>query len=72
MYKILAPALLLATFMTAFIGCSNRSIYEAVQTGNMHECQFSQESVRERCMERVSESYEDYEKSRQEILEDEL
>lgn len=72
MYKILAPALLIATSLTALIGCSNKSIYEAVQTGNIHECQFGQESQRERCLERVSESYEDYEKSRQEVLEDEL
>ena len=63
--------LLLAGCMAVSMGCSNKSIYEAVQHSNEQECQKQQKSVRERCMEEVDESYEDYEGSRQEILEGE-
>ncbi|MEE4190916.1 MAG: hypothetical protein V2I66_05025 [Halieaceae bacterium] len=68
MHKILAPMLLIAGSIAAFPGCSNKAVYEAVQQSNKHECEKNQESVRERCMEQLGESYEDYERSRQEIL----
>lgn len=71
MYKILTATLLMTGFIAAFSGCSNQSIYEAVQQSNKQECEKNQESARERCIERLGESYEDYERSRQEILDGE-
>lgn len=68
---MITPALLLAALVAVSTGCSNKSVYEAIQDSNAQECQKNQPSARERCMERVGEPYEDYEKSRQELLENE-
>ena len=62
--------LLVIVTVALLAACSNQAIYESVQHANMQECQENPPSARERCMEQVSEPYEDYARSRKEVLED--
>lgn len=53
---------------TLLVGCTNQEVYEAVQQNRQHECQKLPEPAAEKCMEQHSESYEDYEREREELL----
>ena len=54
-------------FMAVLISaCSNRQIYEAIQNNQKLECQKLQQDEYEKCMDRLSESYDQYQNKRQE------
>ena len=61
----------IAALAVCTTACSNQQIYEAVQQSNQFECQKNPKTARERCMEQVSEPYEDYERDRNALLESE-
>ena len=55
--------------LCASTGCSNRELYEAIQSNERLECQKMVRQIEyEECMRQVSESYEQYTQSRKEIL----
>ena len=54
----------------ALLGCTNRGIYEGVQTGNRLACQEQPPSQYDECMERNSVSYDEYERTRAEAGEE--
>lgn len=43
-------------------GCSNRSIYEGVQTSNRNECAQQPPSTYDECMARSAMSYDEYQR----------
>ena len=49
---------ILATF--AFSACSNRSIYDGIQTSNRIECGKMPPSEYDECIERVNQPYDEY------------
>ncbi len=63
-------ALLIAASVGMLAACSNKQVYEAVQQANIQECQKNHKSARERCIEQVSQPYEDYQRSRQAAMQD--
>jgi hypothetical protein len=50
--------------------CSHQQVYDAVQQNRQFECQKLPGSQYEECMEQYSEPYEEYERERQELLEE--
>ena len=51
------------------IGCSNKSMYQAAQENRKQSCiKEPTPDLQQRCLEQLEESYEDYEKKRQEAL----
>ena len=58
---------LVAFFLIAISGCTNKQIYEATQPKyNEAECMKLPQSQYEECMQRDVETYEEYEKERSE------
>jgi hypothetical protein len=58
---------LVAFFLIAISGCTNKQIYEATQPKyNEAECMKLPQSQYEECMQRDAETYEEYEKERSE------
>ena len=51
-------------------GCSNKQIYEGIQQNRQYECEKLVAPQREECLRQHSESYEDYQRSREELLND--
>lgn len=51
-------------------GCSNRQLYESIQRDQKLQCQTLPESQYEKCMEKASQSYEEYERVRDEVIDD--
>jgi len=63
---------LTAIFTVALLvaaGCSNRGMYNNVQTNNLRDCDQYLGQKREECRARFQKSYDDYERERQEVLE---
>lgn len=59
----------LIIFVAVFIhGCSSRDMYGAIQKNAQSECRKVPRSERAECMDRVSESYDDYTKKREEVI----
>ncbi len=52
-------------------GCSNKGTYDAVQAGKQMECAHLPESDYEGCMREANRSYEDYDRDRKALLDDE-
>ena len=52
-------------------GCSNRQLYESIQYDQKLKCQTLPQSQYEECMEKASQSYEDYKRARDEVIDDE-
>lgn len=52
----------------AATGCSNKAIYDAVQTSSRHSCDHHYGDKYEDCIERHKTTYEDYKRQREEIL----
>lgn len=59
-------ALLAFSFIVA--ACSNKSVYDSVQNDQRWQCDQEPISTQDECRERASRSYEDYERERQGIL----
>lgn len=51
------------------IGCSNKQMYEAAQNNRKSECRKLPDQQQEDCMKAHSESYEEYSRKREEVLE---
>ncbi len=49
--------------------CSNRSVYEGIQTSNRNECLMLPPSQYEECMENANTSFDEYERERKETKE---
>lgn len=62
--------LLLVISLLAVSACSNKQIYEGVQQGQRNECLKLPPDQQEDCLQANSQSYEDYQAERKDILED--
>lgn len=51
--------------------CSNRAVYDSVQAHQRLECQKAPVSQQEECMQQVEKSYEQYERERKELEQEE-
>ena len=60
------PPLFLVLLVLA--GCSNRGVYEGIQTSNRIECSKLPPSQYDECMENANKSYNEYEMERKESL----
>ncbi len=49
--------------------CSNQQVYQTIQHDQLRDCEKQPPSVYEECVKENSESYDDYERKRQEVLE---
>ena len=49
--------------------CSQRQIYESVQTSNRNECEILSGVQRKECLDRLAPDYPTYERQREELLE---
>lgn len=49
-------------------GCSNRGIYEDLQNNRRNECLKLLPAERDECLEHVGKPYDEYERERQEVL----
>jgi hypothetical protein len=67
MKMIKAPFLIICVI--AISACSNRHIYDAVQHNNELECGKLPQAQYEQCMEEISQSYEEYQRDREELSE---
>lgn len=64
MYKAL---LILMLVLTA---CSNRAVYENIQQNNRNRCIKEPPARYDECMARASKPYEEYEREREEAIEE--
>lgn len=48
--------------------CSQRQVYDSIQTGQRNECELLSGVQREECLQRLSPDYQTYERQRQELL----
>lgn len=54
--------------LLVLVGCSNRGVYEGIQTSNRNECSKLPPSQYDECMENANKSYDEYERERKEAL----
>lgn len=59
--------LLILTLLT-FVGCSNKAVYDGIQTGNRVECSQLPPSQYEDCMNKVNKTYDEYKRDRKELI----
>lgn len=50
------------------VACTNQQAYQAVQNNRLHECQKMPPSAAEKCTEQHGQTFEDYQRHRQETL----
>lgn len=50
--------------------CSNRQLYQAMQSNRAQECPIEPQNLYEECLERLSTPYSEYERERRTLLED--
>jgi len=48
--------------------CSQRQIYDSVQTSSRNECELLSGVQRKECLDRLAPDYQTYERQRQELL----
>ncbi len=48
-------------------GCSNKGVYDGIQTSNQLECSKVPSSHYDECMQNVSQTYDEYEREREKI-----
>jgi hypothetical protein len=53
------------------IACSNRQVYTAVQQNQQLQCSKLPQDRYEECVREIDESYDDYEREREELLRNE-
>ncbi|MCG8610073.1 MAG: hypothetical protein MI864_06010 [Pseudomonadales bacterium] len=59
-------AMALATLLV--IGCSNRAVYDNIQLNNRYACAEKPPSEQDACYQNASKTYDEYERERQEAL----
>ncbi|WP_152625395.1 hypothetical protein [Cellvibrio sp. OA-2007] len=57
-------------FLLSLAACSQRQIYDSVQTSNRNECEILSGVQRKECLARLAPDYQTYEQQRQELLKD--
>lgn len=63
--------LLVIRFVAVVVpGCTNRGFYESSQISRRNECRKLPMSQQEKCLEAASKTYDQYERERQEVLDD--
>lgn len=62
--------LLILLVLFAVAACSNRAIYENMRIEQRNECMREQSPRYEECIERTNKTYEEYQRERKEVLED--
>lgn len=65
------PCLVLS-LLFAPTGCSHKGVYQDLQRNKRNECMQAPQSEYYRCMRDMEQSYEDYERQRQEALKQDL
>lgn len=50
--------------LVTLYGCSNRAVYEGIQTGNRNECVELHPSQYDECMDEANRSFNEYERER--------
>lgn len=61
-------ALLMLALTLLLASCSNKSVYQDLQRNKRNECMQGPPAEYDRCMRSMEQSYEDYERQRQEAL----
>lgn len=54
--------------LVTLTACSQRQIYDSVQTNNRNECELLSGVQRKECLDRLAPDYQSYEQQRQELL----
>ncbi|EAT11657.1 hypothetical protein HF888_03245 [Bermanella marisrubri] len=49
--------------------CSNRAVYDGIKVGQENECRRLPEPQREECLDNINTSYDEYQRQRQEVIE---
>ncbi len=63
--------LTITVLFTAFIvGCSNQTLYENIQISNQNECYKLPQPEHDECLNNQNTSFHEYEKDRQEVLDE--
>ncbi|GGY67774.1 hypothetical protein GCM10011613_09970 [Cellvibrio zantedeschiae] len=62
--------LILVLAFAGLSACSDRQMYNSIQTGNKNECDNLQHVQRQECLKRLGPSYEKYEEERKKLLKD--
>jgi hypothetical protein len=60
---------LVTIFLLTQAACSHRGVYEGVQAGNRNDCLMLPPAQYDECMSRSSQSFDDYQRERQEAAE---
>lgn len=60
----------LIIFFSSLSACSNRQLYHSAQTSRLNECNNLIGYQRDKCLEQSSKSYEQYQREREEVLEE--
>lgn len=55
-------------FLIPLAACSQRQIYDSVQTNKRNECELLSGTQRQECLDRLAPDYQTYERQRQELL----
>jgi len=63
--------LVVLTFISALAACSNKQIYESTQLNRQNECYKLPDAQIDECMEQHKKSFDEYDRKRQELLEEE-
>lgn len=61
---------LASVFLLLVAGCSSKAVYDNVQYNNFRECNSVPSAQYEECVERSNKSYEEYERERESVLEE--
>lgn len=61
-------ALLMLALTLLLASCSNKSVYQDLQRNKRNECMQVPPAEYDRCMRSMEQTYEDYERQRQEAL----
>lgn len=65
-FKVIAAC----CFAIAISGCTSKQLYNAVQQNRIQACSKELPQDQEACKQRYEKSYEDYERDRQEVMDD--
>ncbi len=58
----------LCLVLAALMGCSSRAVFENAQHNKRNECQRLPPSQYDACMERASQTFDEYRKARDEVI----
>ena len=60
--------LLILVLLSSVVACSNKAAYENIQINNRNECAKVPPAQLDECMARANRSYEEYQREREELL----